>query len=73
MAAITKGRVWHAGRARQVPSTFRANREARRYVGRIYLRAFNVTTEQLCGHEHGTEHEAEVCALRMLPEANKGR
>lgn len=70
MSAITKGRVWHPGRARQIPSTFRT--KDRRFRGRIYLRAFNVTTERLCEHEHATEVEAERCAIEMVEQANKG-
>jgi hypothetical protein len=71
MSAVTIGRVWHPGRARQVPSTFRT--KDRRFRARIYLRAFNVTTEQLCEHEHATEAEAEACAAEMVVRANKGR
>jgi len=71
MSAVTIGRVWHPGAARQVPSTFRT--KDRRFRGRIYLRAFNVTTEQLCEHEHSSEVEAEACAEAMALEANKGR
>lgn len=68
-AQCYSGRGWHGGQARQIPSTFRTR--DRRFRGRIFHRAHNVTTEVLCDHEHATAAEAELCADAMAAAANE--
>lgn len=68
MTKFFVGHVWHAGRGRQVPSTFRSRN--RLWRARIFWRADNTVQEQLCEHEHPTEVEAFECAQAMAKEAN---